>query len=68
VKSIAFKVWAFLLPLFKTVSVQPTINDKPCGKPFRWTIIKLGFWVIAIDRCKFKVQVWGKVTFDECQG
>lgn len=59
------KLRFYLMIFVKNINVQLTINDKPCCKPIKWTLLKLGPWLIKIDRQRFKAEILGKWSINE---
>ena len=56
--------------MFKKISIQPTLNDSPCGKPLISYLVKIGMrfymvWIYPKQKHKFKINYMGKIDTSE---
>jgi hypothetical protein len=57
------RLFLFVKPWFKKLSLQPTLNNKPFGKPFKFRVIKLGFkFYMIITKPRLYISKIGSIS------
>lgn len=57
------RILLFIIPLYKRLSIQPMLNDKPFGKPLRYYVFKLGYrFYFMATRPKLKINKIGSIA------